>query len=205
MTKFNFLNALGWVFKMGRAKAKRAPKIRRQPRTEREQVEDLARSIGVPEAQIPSLGMGKVVDLIGELGEKNRIIPVLVNRGGTAVERWIANDKRDMFGESQQRAIRYSQALWARVDGNLRAIDYTREVVDEQVEGLSQQQALNELNLFKERIPRPYWEVYENVCRFDEEAGKAGSRLASNSRSAVDAAKTTVAFTASMIAIWRRL
>lgn len=70
---------------------------------------------------------------------------------------------------------------------------------------MSQQEALDELCRLKQRTPRPYWDVYENVCRFEEEAGVAGSRIAINSRSAVDAAKTTMAFTASLIAIRRRL
>lgn len=167
-----------------------------------------AREAGIPEHRIASgdLVMGKVVDLDGSLGgKKNSIVSVIVNRGGTAVERWIANDKAGLFEEGQQRAIRYTQSLWARADGNLRAVDLARDVVDEQVEGMSQQEALNELDWMKRRLPRPYWDCYENVCRFDEEAGKAGSRLASNSRSAVDAAKTTVAFTSSLIAMWKRL
>ena len=167
-------------------------------KTEAERVAEMARTIGVPEAQIPNLGLAKVVDLSGELGKKNSIVNVLINRGGTAVERWIANDRAGLFEEPQQRAIRYTQNLWMRADNQLRAVDHTRDVVDEQVEGMSQQEALDELGKLKARTPRVYWEVYENVCRFDEEAGTAGSRLASNSRSAIDAAKTTVAFTASM-------
>lgn len=175
-------------------------------RTEQEQVAALAHSIGIPERQWAGLGMGKVVDLSGELsGKRNNITAVLINRGGTAVERWIANDKSGIFEEGQQRAIRYTQGLWVKADGKLRAVDTTRDVVDCMVEGLSQQEALDELARLKDRVPHPYWDVYENVCRFDEEAGVAGSRLASNSRSAIDAAKTTVAFTASLIAQWRRL
>lgn len=174
-------------------------------KTEAQKVAELARSVGVPEAQIPNLTMGKVVDLAGELGKKMSVVNVLVNRGGTAVERWIAKDRAGLFDEPQQRAIRYTQSLWARAENQLRAVDHTRDVVDQQVEGMSQQEALDELCRLKERTPRPYWDVYENVCRFDEEAGVAGSRIASNSRSAVDAAKTTVAFTASLIAMWRRL
>lgn len=194
-------NSLEWAFNM----AKRATRRARPHRTEAEQVADLALSIGIPKEQIKHLGMGKIVDLMGELGPKNKIVNVLVNRGGTAVERWIANDKVGLFEEGQQRAIRYTQGLWVRADGNLRAVDTTRDIVDEHIDGLSQQEALDELCWLKERLPRNHWEVYENVCRFDEEAGVAGSRLASNSRSAIDAAKTSVAFTSSLIAMWRRL
>jgi hypothetical protein len=185
--------------------AKRKPtKPLRPIKTEAERVADLAQAIGIPERQWANLGMGKVVDLSGELGGKRMsIVNVLVNRGGTAVERWMAKDK--LFEESQQRAIRYTQGLWVRAEGKLRAVDPTRDIVDEMIDGMSQQEALDELHRLKSRVPNPYWDVYENVCRFDEEAGTAGSRLASNSRSAIDAAKTTVAFTASLIAQWRRL
>lgn len=175
-------------------------------KTEEQMVQDLAQSIGVPERQWAGLGMGKVVDLSGELGGKRMsIVNVLVNRGGTAVERWIANDKAGLFEEGEQRAIRYTQGLWLRADGQLKAVDTTRDVVDDYIDGMSQQEALDELGKLKGRVPRPYWDCYERVCRFDEEAGTAGSRLASNSRSAIDAARTTVAFTASLIAQWRRL
>lgn len=189
---------------MSRNRAARRTKAPKPLKTEAERVMELAEAIGVPERQRASLGMGKVVDLSGELGGKRMsIVNVLVNRGGTAVERWMTNG--GIFGESQQRAIRYTQGLWVRAEGRLRAVDPTRDIVDEMVDGLSQQEALDELSRLKGRVPNPYWDVYENVCRFDEEAGVAGSRLATNSRSAIDAAKTTVAFTASLIAQWRRL
>jgi hypothetical protein len=156
-------------------------------------------------AQHGDYAEGVVVDLDGALGGKRMsIVKVLLNRGGTAVDRWIANDTRDMFAESEQRAIRYTQNLWVRVEGGLRAVDPSADVVDAPL-GWSQQEALVELKRLEGRVPRAYWDVYENVCRWDEEAGVAGSKLASNSRSAIDAAKTTVAFTASLIAMWRRL
>ncbi len=144
---------------------------------------------------------GTVVDLDGSLGGKRMsIVKVMLNRGGTAVDRWIANDRTDMFAEPQQMAIRYCRNLWHKADGGLSAIDPSADKVDSPL-GWAQSEALAELDSIKRGIPRAYWSVFENVCRFDEEAGVAGSRLATNSRSAVDAAKTTVAFTASLIAM----
>jgi hypothetical protein len=174
-------------------------------KTEVQHVEELAESVGVPTEQRSKLGRHTIVDLTGELGTKGARYTVLINRGGTAVERWVASDKNGLFEEGQQRAIRYTQSLWQRADGQLKAVDTTRDVVDDYIDGMSQQEALDELGKLKDRVPRPFWECYENVCRFDEEAGIAGSRLATNNRSAIDAAKTTVAFTASLIAQWRRL
>lgn len=148
-----------------------------------------------------------VVDLDGSLGGKrNSMVEVMLNRGGTAVERWMANDGAELFGESERRAIRYVQALWVRAEGQLRAVDYAAVAVSgDETDGMSQHAALNDLSESKEKVPARYWTVFENVCRFDEPAGTAGSRLATNSRSALDAAKTTVAYTAGLIAIWRRL
>lgn len=173
---------------------------------------DLALAIGVPVEQITKGNFirGTVTDLSGEIGGRRMsLIPVLLNRGGTAVERWLANDEKRkpserLFGENERRAIHYCQNLWTRADGCLAAIDPTADRVDQPL-GWAQQEAICELNRLAERVPRPFWQCYENVVRFDEEAGAAGSRLASNSRSAIDAAKTTVAFTASLIAMWRRL
>ncbi|MES2497109.1 MAG: hypothetical protein V4618_13425 [Pseudomonadota bacterium] len=168
------------------------------------------------EAQVPAVNPfaaahgayveGTVVDLSGELGGKRMsIVKVLINRGGTAVDRWIANDKAGLFEEPQRRAIEHCRQLWARAE-DLRSINLGRDRVDySAMEGWSQHEALETLAGYKRRIPRPFWETFENVVRFDQEAGVAGSSLASNSRSAIDAAKTTVAFCAGLIAMWERL
>lgn len=146
----------------------------------------------------------EVVDLGGEDGEgRQKIFQAVLNRGGTAVERWFVNDSAGLFDEPQRQAVRYCRSLWARA-GGVTAIDPAADRVDG-VEGWSQQEALDELHDLKHRVPARYWNVFENVCRFDEEAGVAGSALAGNKRSAVDAAKTTVALVASLIAMWRRL
>ena len=180
------------------ARPARAPQPDERPTPKSELVNEWAAAHGKYED-------GTVVDLDGALGGKRMsMVKVLLNRGGTAVDRWIANDHASIFGESEQRAIRYCQNLWVRADGGVRAIDPTADIVAAPL-GWSQQEAFTELCKIEKRLPRPYWIVYQNVCRFDEEAGVAGSRLATNSRSAIDAAKTTVAYTASLIAMWRRL
>lgn len=149
---------------------------------------------------------GTVVDLSGELGGKRMsIVKVLINRGGTAVDRWIANDKAGLFDEPQRKAIEHCRRLWARAE-DLRSVDLGRDRIDcSKMEGWSQHEALEALAGYKRTIPRKFWEVFENVVRFDQEAGVAGSSLSSNSRSAIDAAKTTVAFCAGLIAMWERL
>lgn len=192
----------------GSKKVKRAA-LTPEQRAERErrQLHAMAVNIGVPEVQLArgDHEIGTVVDLDGSLGGKRMsMVKVLINRGGTAIDRWIAHDKVGLFEEPQQRAIRYCQNLWIRAAGNLGAIDPGADRIDAPL-GWSQQEAFAELAWLERRIPRTYWDVFENVCRWDEEAGVAGSKLASNSRSAIDAAKTTVAFSASLVAMWRRL
>jgi len=194
---------------MGRKRAGAKPREMKSPE---QQGAELAIKIGVPFEQVQRGGMvrGTMVDLSGELGGRRMsMIPVLLNRGGTAIERWLSNDEKRkpqerLFGESERRAIRYCQNLWTRAEGHLAAIDHSADRVDQPL-GWAQQEAICELSRLAERVPRPFWQCYENVVRFDEEAGAAGSRLANNSRSAVDAARTTVAFTASLIGMWRRL
>jgi len=179
----------------------------RRARQLKERTDALAHLAGIPEHRINrgDIEIGQVVDLSGELGGKRMsIVPVLINRGGTAVDRWIHRDTTGQFGEKEERAIRYAQSLWARLDGIMQAVDPAADIVDGPL-GWSQQEALVEIKEIERRIPRPYWQCFENVCRFDEEAGVAGSELANNSRSAIDAARTCVAFTASLIADWRRL
>lgn len=148
---------------------------------------------------------GKVVDLSGELGEgRQRVFRVSVNRGGTAIERWMNEPGSKLFDEPQRAAIRHCQALWARAIG-LGAVDPSRVPVDGEAPGWAQHEAMAELASYKTRIPRAWWDVFENVCRFDMPAGTAGSALATNRTSAIDRAKTAVAFVASMIAMWRGL
>lgn len=189
------------------AKKRGNTKLKRAEETTAQRNARIARGIGVPEIQIERghLEEATIVDLDGALGGKRMsIVKVMLNRGGTAIDRWIANDKAGLFEEPQRNAIRYCQNLWTRAAGGVSAIDPSADRVDG-VLGWSQHEALTELALLRTRIPRTYWDVYENVCRWDEEAGVAGSKLAMNSRSAIDAAKTAVAFSASLIAMWRRL
>ncbi|API59533.1 hypothetical protein BSL82_09590 [Tardibacter chloracetimidivorans] len=159
------------------------------------EVNEFARAHGMYE---PST----VVDLTGELGgRRNSMVKVMLNRGGTAIERWMNESPNMLFAEPQKAAVRYCQTLWLRADG-LVALQPGTDRIDAPL-GWSQQEALSELSTFKRRIPAKYWDVFENVCRFDQEAGTAGSSLSTNKRSAVDAAKTCVAMVASLIAMWR--
>jgi len=124
----------------------------------------------------------------------------LRNRGGTPIARWRGESR---LSPTQTLAIDYCIRLWERAGRQALTMDMGKIVGLPPSSGWSQQEALDELAHFKRAIPAHYWSVYENVCRFDEPAGVAGSKLATNSRSAVDAAFTCVCFVADLIAMWK--
>jgi len=130
------------------------------------------------------------------IGEYNGAAKVLINRGGTTIERWI-NSQSDLFGEAEIAAIRYCQRLWAILDSKTTP---DPSYIKASVPGLREHEALSELSLLKRKFPSRMWSCYENICRFDMDAPTAGSDMAGNRRSAGDAAKTTVANVASIIA-----
>lgn len=123
------------------------------------------------------------------------------NRGGTPIARWKADG---VLNEGQCLAIDYCIRLWERAGRQQLTMDPTKVVGLPPTSGWSQQEALDELAHFKGQLPRAAWEVYENVCRFDMPAGTAGSVLANNSRSSIDAARVCVVFVADLIVMWKR-
>ena len=145
-----------------------------------------------------------VVDLNNELGGgRQKTYKVLMNRGGSAIERWLADANSNLFGKNENEAIRHCQRLWGRLDysGSIAG----REGGGEASDGKAEQDARDELYDYEKRLPKQYWDTFEAICRFELEAGGAGRGLANNSRTAVEAAKLATAFCASMIAQWRGL
>ena len=127
---------------------------------------------------------------------------VLANRGGTPIARWI---KAGFINEVQERAIDYTLALWDRAWGSQSLVmDLNRVKGPPALSGWTQQEAIDELKWFEGRIPRAYWTVYEAVCRDDEPAGVAGSKLGTSRNDATVAARTCVCFVADLIASWKR-
>lgn len=135
----------------------------------------------------------------------NRVAPVFVNRGGTPVMRWIAAGK---LSDTQQVAISVVLRLWRILgcEGRVAAtygehmapctITETPELIERIVE------AREDLKRIEGHFHGldAWWEVFENVVRFDEPAGVSGSRLGFGARSAEDRAHTTVCFVADIIA-----
>lgn len=113
---------------------------------------------------------------------------VLLNRGGSTIQRWMNSAPDEILGDSERAAIRYCQRLWARLDYTGKAVVF----VDNGSDGTAQHEALAELSALKVRLPLRHWNAFENICRFEHSA---------NSRHA----KVTVGFVAGMIAMWRGL
>ncbi len=166
-------------------------------------VQAKAEAIGVPQEQIDR-GHHAIADVRLDDGERVTTHRTLMNRGGTAIERWLSNDPAGLFTPGARSAIEMCQHLWARIDkkGPPPVIRGAKAYL---WLGQSEHEAIAELALLKERFPYKFWSVFENVCRFDVDAAGAGMDLATNSRSATDAAKTCVAFVAGMIATWKGL
>jgi len=147
-----------------------------------------------------------VVDLTGELGgRRNSMVKVMLNRGGNAVDRWINDRNNRLFDEPQIEAIEHCRRLWARIDSKQSVM--LGDGIRGAGVGQAEHDALCQLDDYKRRLGgalRPFWEVFENVVRFDMAAGQAGLALSSAGRPAEVAARTTVAFVAGMISQWMR-
>ena len=132
--------------------------------------------------------------------EKN--LRFVVNRGGTAIDRW---KRAGNITQSQEAAILHCQMLWAKIGSQSVVVDFNRVRGQPHGAGYSQHEAFTELARISGAFPFDYWNVFENVCRHDLPAGVAGSRLSNNKRSAIDAARLIVCFIADLISMRERL
>lgn len=113
---------------------------------------------------------------------------VMINRGGSTIARWMNMPPDDVLGDGERAAIRYCQMLWARLDYKSPPL----VVVDCGRDGHSEHEALAELSALKIRLPVRYWNLFENICRFEMNASTRHDRV-------------SVGFVAGMIALWRGL
>lgn len=113
---------------------------------------------------------------------------VMINRGGSTIQRWMNMRADDVLGDHERAAIRYCQALWARLDYHSPALVR----VDNGRDGESEHEALAELSALKIKLPVRHWNLFENICRFEMNASTRHDRV-------------TVGFVAGMIALWRGL
>ena len=133
-----------------------------------------------------------------KLGEYQDARKALVNRGGTPVARW---REAGTISDSQFAAIQHCERLWGMLNGKALVMDLNRIQGSGQGNGWSEQEALDDLHRIKGYFPAKWWAIFESVCRFDEPAGFAGSRLTAVKNEQVSAARTTVQFVADVIAM----
>ncbi len=125
------------------------------------------------------------------------------NYGGTPVARWKASGALEDY---EIAAIDHCIMLWERIGRSSGLVmDLNKIPGMPGGDGMREHQALSDLARIKGYFPAKYWCVFENVCRFDEPAGVAGSKLATNKDEHVAAARLTVKFVASVIAQNERL
>jgi hypothetical protein len=137
-------------------------------------------------------------------GDYERNLRFVANRGGTAIDRW----KRDEYlSVSQQAAILHMQGRWKLIDQGQRLIvNLDRTVFGCNGEGNHKEiEARHDVHRIKSYFPHEYWDIFERVCRWDEPAGTAGSRLANFNRTASESARLVVCMVADMIAMNERL
>lgn len=130
---------------------------------------------------------------------KEKSMRVVMNRGGTAVERWHRSGKLD---DRRMTAIAIYQGAWRthigepRVVANWSAVIVRAAVAALELRASSQHDARQLLRLFDQDIffrrGLDDFNVWQNVVIFDEPAGVAGSRLGFNHKQAEAAACVVV-------------
>ena len=139
--------------------------------------------------------------------ETARGVTPFINRGGTPLARW-----RESLSDTQWAAIQHCIALWETLES---APSVTAKY-GERIGGASSAegnvlrviQAREDLWRIIDYFPGPlrtYWQVFENIARFDMPAGVAGSALSESSRTNEARANQVLRFVADYIAMRERL
>lgn len=115
------------------------------------------------------------------------------------LEKWIEEGGIG-FDQGAVQVIRNCQFYWSRLGGPRVTAQYGERMPRGVSDGIGQTEALDELHHMAKGVPAPLWEIFENVCRWGEPAGYAGSVWAKNTAQQVQSAKVTVGAVASFIA-----
>lgn len=184
---------------MGKA-TKTKPRLSPQEKHRRDVIAK-AEEIGVPAAAYRPDDY-ELADVSLDPTKKVTTHRTLINRGGTPIARWKA---AKLLSDSQLAAIDHCERLWSILNGKSLVMDYGRVISGGTGNGWAEQEAIDDLHRIKGYFPMKWWSVFESVCRFDEPAGFAGSRLTECANDQVSAARTTVQFVADVIAMKERL
>lgn len=137
-------------------------------------------------------------------GDYETNLRFIVNRGGTPLARW---QKAGLISDTQQAAIQHCIRLWELTSASGRLVaNLDRTVFGCPGDGnLAEIEARDDLHRIRTGFPAPYWSIFENVCRFDEPAGMAGSKLAEDDVTRRTMARAIVCMVADMIYMRERL
>lgn len=122
------------------------------------------------------------------------------------VERWVRDGR---VSDTQMTAITLLRRLW-RLAGISQKVtasygERIHGIGSVEYRAINEIEARDDLHRIQGYIPKPYFDVFENVCRHGMPAGVAGAELGYGSRSAQDRAHQIVVFVADLIAMWERL
>ena len=162
----------------------------------------------IKRAEAAAMRTGETVnEFAAQHGDYERNMTIVVNRGGTAIDRW---KRESLLSDTQQAAILHMRRLWALAWSEARVVANLDRTVfgcpgDGDIRSIQAREDIKRIEGEFRGEARTYFDIFENVCRHDEPAGVAGSRLANDSRSATTAARLVVCMVADMIAMRERL
>lgn len=182
--------------------AKAASRRVRRVKTEAQLVAEKAAAIGLPREQL-NQGVYRIRDIKIVDNDRTVTLRTLNNMAGNKVEEWLYIGGPG-FDAPQRAAYDHCRALWEKVGKSRLTANYEQDPPhNSNGAGWSQHEAMTQLAGYQAKIPRPYWDIFENVARFDSPVGTAGSDLATNTPQQIASAKTCVGFVLSLIAEWQ--
>lgn len=123
-----------------------------------------------------------------------------IHRVSGIVERWFAEGHVG-FEEPARAAIDWCMERWEARGVIGRQVANYEPVTAYGSNVVRDIELVDELDRVARGFPKAYWDVFENVCRWGEPAGVAGSKLARNTPQAQAAARAIVGMTANMVAM----
>ncbi len=182
--------------------AKAASRRVRRFKTEAQLVAEKADAIGLPREQLGQ-GVYRIRDIKIIDNDRTVTLRTLKNMAGNKVEEWLFIGGPG-FDEPQRAAYEHCRALWEKVGKSRLTANYDQEPRhNSNGAGWTQQEAMTQLAGYQAKIPHPYWDIFENVVRFDSPVGVAGSELATNTPQQIASARTVVGLVLSMVAMWQ--
>lgn len=119
----------------------------------------------------------------------------------STIDRW---KRQGLLSERQMVAINHCQGLWDRMGGSHGLVMDLDKISGLQGGlGTAQQEAFTMIAEYERRFNMPeYWACFENVVRWDEPGGVAGSRFAADRGRASQSAVMCVRFVADKVCEW---